>query len=146
MPTGQRPLRREETDSVHDDEREDLQSLTLVGQGLYFALTGVWALFSIRTFMAVTGPKTDVWLVKTVGLLVLVIGAVLTMAGLRRRTTPENVLLAAGSASALTLIDVYYVARRRISPIYLLDAVAEIFLITLLALTTRSRPRRRRYL
>jgi FtsH-binding integral membrane protein len=146
MPTGQRPLRREETDSVHDDEREDLQSLTLVGQGLYFALTGVWALFSIRTFMAVTGPKTDVWLVKTVGLLVLVIGAVLTMAGLRRRTTPENVLLAAGSASALTLIDVYYVSRRRISPIYLLDAVAEIFLITLLALTTRSRPRRRRYL
>jgi FtsH-binding integral membrane protein len=146
MPTGQRPLRREETASVHDDEREDLQSLTLVGQGLYFALTGVWALVSIRTFMAVTGPKTDVWLVKTVGLLVLVIGAVLTMAGLRRRTTPENVLLAAGSASALTLIDVYYVARRRISPIYLLDAVAEIFLITLLALTTRSRPRRRRYL
>ena len=46
-----------------------------VVQGVYFLLTGVWPLLSIRTFEAVTGPKVDRWLVKTVGLLVAVIGA-----------------------------------------------------------------------
>jgi hypothetical protein len=27
-------------------------------QGVYFVATGVWPLVSIRTFMAITGPKT----------------------------------------------------------------------------------------
>ena len=52
----------------------------------------------IRTFEAVTGPKTDLWLVKTVGVLVAVIGAVLATAGLRGRVPPELALLGAGGA------------------------------------------------
>jgi hypothetical protein len=39
------------------------------------------------------------------------------------------VLVAAGSAAALATIDTVYVAKRRISPVYLLDAVAEIALV-----------------
>jgi hypothetical protein len=39
------------------------------------------------------------------------------------------VLVAAGSAAALATIDVVYVAKRRISPVYLLDAIAEIALV-----------------
>jgi hypothetical protein len=100
------------------------RSLAVV-QGLYFALTGLWALVSIRTFEVVTGPKTDRWLVKTVGALVTVIGCVLAVAGWRRATGLETILLAAGSAAGLAGIDVIYVARRRIRPVYLLDAVAE---------------------
>ncbi|MGH7277446.1 MAG: hypothetical protein ACREJG_02050 [Candidatus Rokuibacteriota bacterium] len=101
-----------------------------LAQGLYFLVTGLWSLVSIRTFFAVTGPKTDVWLVKTVGVLVAVIGAVLMAAGMRRHTPPELPLLAAGSAAGLAGIDTVYVARRRISPIYLLDAVVEAALVT----------------
>jgi hypothetical protein len=29
-------------------------------QGLYFVITGVWPILSIRTFMMITGPKTDI--------------------------------------------------------------------------------------
>jgi hypothetical protein len=100
-----------------------------VAQGLYYAATGVWPLVSIGTFQKVTGPKTDLWLVKTVGVLVSVTGVVLMTAGWRRQTTPQIPLLAAGSAAGLAAIDITYVAKKRISPIYLLDALAEVALI-----------------
>jgi high-affinity nickel permease len=83
----------------------------------------------MRTFLLVTGPKVDLWLVKTVGALVTVIGAVIGLAGIRRQRSPEIALLAIGSAATLTGIDVYYVAKRRISRVYLLDAVGETVLI-----------------
>jgi hypothetical protein len=83
---------------------------------------------SIRTFQMVTGPKTDLWLVKTVGVLVTAIGAVLGVAGLRRQAALEIALLAVSSAAGLAGIDIVYVARRRISPIYLLDALGQLVL------------------
>jgi hypothetical protein len=47
-------------------------SVALV-QGLYFLMTGLWPLVSIGTFQHVTGPKIDLWLVNTVGVLVEVV-------------------------------------------------------------------------
>jgi uncharacterized membrane protein len=98
-------------------------------QAVYFVVTGVWPLVSIRTFMAVTGPKSDIWLVKTVGLLVTVIGAAIGIAAWNDRFTPEVFVLAVGSAAALGAVDVYYHLRGVIARIYLLDAVAEAVLI-----------------
>ena len=97
-------------------------------QGAFYVATGVWALVDLDSFMAVTGPKTDHWLVKTVGVLVTVIGAVLLLAWRSGRVTGEVVLLAVGSALALAAIDVIYVSNGTISPIYLLDAAAEVAL------------------
>jgi hypothetical protein len=112
-----------------------------LGQAIYYALTGIWALVSIGTFQKVTGPKVDTWLVKTVGALVIVIGGVLGMAGLRKRATPEVPVLAVGSALALTGIDVVYVARKRISPVYLLDALGELMLVGMWVLALRQQRR-----
>ncbi|CAN5845967.1 hypothetical protein BH24CHL3_BH24CHL3_11280 [soil metagenome] len=95
----------------------------------YDLITGVWPVFGIESFQKVSGRKTDIWLVKTVTLLILVIGAVIASAGLRRRITPEIVALAIGSSVALTTIDVVYVSQRRISPVYLLDGLANLILI-----------------
>src|SRR4051812_29613647 len=91
-------------------------------QGTYYVVTGLWPLVSMRSFEAVSGPKVDDWLVNTVGGLVTVIGSVVFLAGLRRSSAPEVPLLAAGSAAALAGIDIYYVARGRISRVYLADA------------------------
>ena len=121
-------------------DRSDLSSWLSLGQGGFYLLTGIWSLVSIGTFQRVTGPKVDLWLVKTVGVLVAVIGSVLTMAGLRQQSSPEIKLLAVGSAAGLTAIDVVYVARKRISPIYLLDAVAEVVLIAGWLVAQRSGP------
>lgn len=117
----------------------ELSRRTAIGQALFYAATGVWSLFGIKSFQKVTGPKTDVWLVKTVGALVTVIGGVLGLAGMRRDQSPETPILGAGSAAALAAIDVVYVAQKRISPIYLLDAVAEAGLILMWALGWKSR-------
>lgn len=102
-----------------------------IAQGFYYLLTGVWSLVSIRTFQMVTGPKTDLWLVKTVGALVSVIGVVLILAGIRNQITPEIFALAVGSCLVLSIVDINYVSKKVISKIYLLDAVAEIVLIVI---------------
>lgn len=100
-------------------------------QGLFYLVTGIWPLVHIRSFVWVTGPKTDLWLVKTAGVLITVAGMVLSLAAFRRQPAPEIPLLATGSAAGLTGIDLVYVAKKRISPVYLLDALVEVVLIGL---------------
>jgi energy-converting hydrogenase Eha subunit E len=107
----------------------EIENYICLAQGLFYLLTGVWALVSIDTFQKVTGPKTDLWLVKTVGVLVSVIGIGLISAGIRNNISVEIFFIAVGSAAVLTMIDIYYVSRKVISKIYLLDAAVEIFLI-----------------
>jgi hypothetical protein len=106
-----------------------VSAYVLLIQGLYYVLTGLWPLFSIDTFQMVTGPKTDLWLAQTVGVLIGVIGLVLLAALWRGWATAEVVLLATGSALALTGIDIVFVVQQVISRIYLLDAAAEAVLL-----------------
>lgn len=68
---------------------------------------------------------------RTVGVLVTVIGAVLLLAGRRRRVTDEIVLLALGSALGLAAIDVIYAGSGRVSAVYLADALVEVGLALL---------------
>jgi hypothetical protein len=98
-------------------------------QSIYYAITGIWPLLHIESFIWITGPKYDLWLVKTVGILILVTGIVLFMAARNKRISLEILLLAVGNAIGLTAIDVYYAGIDRISNIYLLDALAEVILV-----------------
>jgi len=110
-------------------DRSRTLRLLLGVQALYFVVTGVWPIVHGRSFEKVTGPKPEMWLVRTVGALVAVIGGTLGLAALRREPPPEVTALAVGSAASLAAVDAIYVARRHIAPIYLLDAVAEAVLI-----------------
>ena len=115
-----------------------MAQLMLIVQGVYYIATGLWALVHMRSFEMVTGPKRDTWLVKTVGALVLVVGWILVLGGVRRRPAAETVLLATGSATALAAVETYYAARGRISPVYLADACGEVALVgTLLRAVAR---------
>jgi len=98
-------------------------------QGIYFFFTGIWPILSMKTFLLVTGPKTDLWLVKTVGLILATIGVVLTYAQMTGAINPPVILLAIGSALSLALVEFIYVIKRVISRVYLADAVAELILI-----------------
>lgn len=102
-------------------------------QGIYYLVTGIWPLVHMPSFLAVTGPKTDLWLVRTAGVLITAIGVPLLLAGWRNEVTPEIALLAVGAAAGLTAIDVYYSLKGVISKVYLLDAVPEVVLILLWA-------------
>lgn len=94
-------------------------------QGAYYVATGLWSLLHLRSFQWITVRKTDTWLVKTVGVLVTVSGATLLQASRERDLRPSVVVLGAGSAAALAVVDFLYVAKRRIGPVYALDGVFE---------------------
>jgi hypothetical protein len=100
-------------------------------QGVYYLLTGLWPWVHLGSFLAVSGDKTDLWLVQTVGALIAVIGAALCVAAYRHEDSWAITCLTLGSALALAFVDVFFVSQRRIPPVYLLDAVIEAGLIAL---------------
>jgi hypothetical protein len=108
-------------------------------QAAYYAATALWPLVSRRTFERVTGPKSDFWLVQTVGVLIGSIGLGLAQ-NLRRGTAmpPELRTIAVGSAASLAVLDVLFVAQGRIRRVYLLDAVGEAALVAGWLLTPSS--------
>lgn len=104
-------------------------------QGVYYLATGVWPLVSIRSFIWVTGQKTDHlptgleedhWLVMTVSVLITAIALGILTAAWRNETVLSIAIVAVGAAVGLTAIDLIYVARGVILPIYLVDAVLEV--------------------
>lgn len=118
---------------------EGLPRVLLLMQGSYYGLTGIWPLVSIETFQWVTGRKTDHlvtgdegdhWLVMTVGVLVVAIAVSLISAARLQFPSTETIVLAMSAAVGLMAIDIIYVARQAILPIYLVDAGLECVLIS----------------
>lgn len=97
-------------------------------QGAYFVVTGAWPLVHMGSFLLVTGPKTDLWLVRTVAVLVLAIGLALLLAAWRLRVGLQAALLAVSTALGLATIEIVHVLDGTISPIYAADAAVEIAL------------------
>jgi hypothetical protein len=98
----------------------------LRAQAVYYVVSGLWPVVHLRSFMAVTGPKRDTWLVKTFGFSLAALGASMMPRADADRRTQRG--FAVGSALALAAADMFYVARGRISPIYLGDAAVELAL------------------
>lgn len=95
-------------------------------QGAFYFASGIWPIIHLRSFLIVTGPKTDTWLVQTVGALLAVFGIALLLVSRRPRIELEWRFLGAAIPLVLAAVDVIFVARDVIPPIYLADAVAEI--------------------
>jgi len=98
--------------------------------GLFYFTTGVWPILHLPSFLWVTGPKTDLWLVQTVGAVLAAIGLALWKSGRSRAVTAEIKLLGGGVAAVLATCDIVFVMKDVILPIYLLDAAAEVALVT----------------
>jgi hypothetical protein len=109
-----------------------------LAQAVYYGATGVWPLLSRRSFEAVTGRKTDWWLVQTFSLTLLPVGAALGLAAARDAVTPELELLGAGAAGVLAGTDVAIAARRLGRPTYLIDAAASGALVAGWAIARRA--------
>jgi hypothetical protein len=103
----------------------------LAMQSIYYLITGIWPLVHIKSFMAVTGPKAEFWLVRTVGVLILCVALVLLLDLLRRELSSAALRLGLSCAIGLLVIDVYYSLAGVISKIYLADALLQLVLIVL---------------
>ena len=102
--------------------------VALVQSG-YFLATGIAPFVSRRAFESVTGPKSEWWLVETVGATVTAVGATIGLAAVRREAQAEAALLGIGTAAGLGVIDVVYHLRGRLRWTYLVDAAAEAALV-----------------
>ncbi len=115
-----------------------MKRILLLTQGFYNLVTGVWPLLHVDSFMAVTGPKVDVWLVKMVALLNVSIG-VSILSGLR--TKQPTLILAFCTALSFFLIDTYYALVGRIWYVYLVDAAIQLaFLLSIIIVFLRQEP------
>jgi len=111
----------------------------MIVQGTYTLITAIWALIDIDSFMAVTGPKTDIWLVKTVAALLIPIAISLLYPVFFVSTFLQPFLLGFLTAIALAIVDFYYSMNGVISKIYMWDGVAEsVFAIVWIYLLVRN--------
>ena len=98
-------------------------------QGIYFFITGIWPLVHMPSFLFVTGPKTDLWLVETVGILITSISIGILLSAYTKDIGKPIILIAISSAGGMATVDITYVIKRIISPVYLLDAIPEVLFI-----------------
>ena len=104
--------------------RQKLYKYALLVQGMYVLLTAVWALVDIQSFMFITGPKTDVWLVRTVAVLLICIWLFFLMSS-KKSEEPRVTLTALVFSFGLAYIDFYYTLNNTIRWVYALDGIVE---------------------
>ena len=103
--------------------------ITFLIQGIYTLLTALWGLIDIKSFMAVSGPKTDIWLVKTVSVALICIALSLLTNLKSESNLAPKITLALTSALGLCFIDFYYSLNGVIWKTYQVDGVIQILFI-----------------
>lgn len=132
-------------DQQHRPSHSILYKLTLVSHAGYIFVTALWPLVDIQTFMDLTGPKHDVWLVKTVGALLIPISLTMFCFLWVKTEVWPLFVLAIGTALAFIAIDVYYAVNDVISNVYLIDAVVEgAFVVAWMVVGVQGQFRRQR--
>jgi hypothetical protein len=101
-------------------------SLVAPSQGAFYIVSGLWPLLHRRSFESVFGPKQDYWLAATVALLLVGTGTVQVMAPSTADGVASARRIGSATAGALASVDLVNVGRGRISPMYLVDAAAEL--------------------
>jgi hypothetical protein len=112
----------------------------IIAQSTYTMITAIWPLIDIHSFMLVTGYKTDIWLVKTVGVLLIPIAATQILFLIIQSDPRVIIFLSSLVAVAFIIVDCVYALSDVISDIYLVDAgIQVIFLIAWIYVVIRIR-------
>lgn len=98
-------------------------------QGIYTMLTALWHIINIESFIWVSGYKIDIWLVKTVSVLLLAISVSMLVAIFSKASNYPVYILSLLTAAGLAYVDFYYALGERISKVYLSDAVIEVLFV-----------------
>lgn len=115
------------------EKQNKLLKVLLLAQGVYSLLTASWGLIDIESFMAITGPKADVWLVKTVSVLIIPISLCLLSYLITRSGFTQVAIVGITSAIGLGTIDFYYSLRDVISKVYLGDGFMQVLFLLMWA-------------
>ena len=94
--------------------------------GAFNLTAGLWPLAHYRSFVRVTGPKADKWLVQTVAGLAVAIGYTMVRAGSSPEGKAAARRLGVGAALAFGAVDAVYGSKGRIGRVYLVDLAMEL--------------------
>ncbi|MCW3076711.1 MAG: hypothetical protein JWO32_1320 [Bacteroidetes bacterium] len=100
--------------------------------GLYLSITGIWPIIHLNSFLFITGPKNDIWLLKTFSLLLIAVGITLILSSKYKNVPAPLIILPLLISSALLFADVYYPLIGKIRPVYLLDGIIQLLFISLI--------------
>src|SRR4051812_43345695 len=98
---------------------------------IYFFVTGIWPFIHSESFFFITGPKTDVWLVKMVGLLATATAISITYALVKTLFNKAVLFFVLSISLSFAVIDCFYAFRGDIRTVYLGDATIESVFILL---------------
>jgi hypothetical protein len=104
-------------------------SVLLLVQGIYFIITGIWPVIDINSFMLITCPKTDLWLVKAIGVIFFCEGICFLLSGVTHEGGLPVLVLSVTNSIGLIFIDCYYVFTGTLCSVYLGDAAVELTLL-----------------
>jgi hypothetical protein len=99
-----------------------------LAQGCYYVVSGLWPVVHLASFLAITGPKTDYWLVQSFGVVIAAVGAVLLWRASHGRVDQATRQFGIATSCAVAGIDFWFVFRGAISPVYLADGFIELVL------------------
>lgn len=99
-------------------------------QGIYYIVTGLWPLLHMSSFEAVTGRKTDKWLVKTSGLMIAGVGLSLLLID-----TEAARVLGLTIATIVAATEAYYSLKGTLSIVYFIESLIEFVFILIWILT-----------
>jgi hypothetical protein len=116
-------------------------------QGLYYFLTGFWPILHMKSFILVTGPKVELWLVKVFGMLIAVAGICMLIGGLQRKYNTPLFTLGILGAIGFIIFEIFYVWTETIPSIYLADAAFQFVLLLgwVMTFIHLNKPRKIRY-
>jgi hypothetical protein len=97
-------------------------------QGVYYVVSGLWPVVHASSYQHYTGGHdlTDLWLLRTLGAVLAVVGLSLLWAVRRRSVAPEAVIMAGGVAAVLAIMDMANIAVKAYPPIYCIDCLIQV--------------------
>jgi hypothetical protein len=98
----------------------------LAVQGTYTFITAVWPIVHIESFMWISGPKSDIWLVKTEGVTLMAISVCLLTGIFAKGDYLPIAALALFTSVGLAYVDFYYALNDTIWDTYMADGIIEI--------------------
>lgn len=114
---------------MRDVQNDNILKALLRFQSLYYLTTALWPIFHIESFMFITGYKQDVWLVKTVGALLIPVAATLASYSFAKSLDRPALILGIGTCISFIGVDFYYSLSKIISRIYMLDGFLQMALL-----------------
>jgi len=98
-------------------------------QLLYFLITAVWPFVHLESFLRATGPKTDIWLLKTVSVLLLPYCFLLLYLAIASKRSVIAIITVILCGLGLMSIDVWYYLHKVISAVYLIDGFMQLLFV-----------------